>query len=453
MAIDIPHAAGGSYPLRAGNAVRPWVDGVPAFRRIGEAIEAARRSLWLTVAFFRPDFRMPDSRQSLFEVLDRAAARGLDVRVIFWRPNPEFSGEGGTFPGSPDDQRMLEERGSRFWARWDRAHGPYLHHQKSWLVDAGHPSEVAFVGGINLTARALGSPGHDAGGRHDAYVELNGPAATDVHHNFVQRWNEASERDLADGRWGHDAADRLPFPTRLSAPRGPSRVQIQPNIPAGLYADGTPSPGADSYDIAAGERTIFDQYLLAIDAARQAIYIENQAIPIPPVAAALEAALQRGVEVVMLVPADPEDPVRAARRDPLHRPLFEAVASLSGCERFALVGIAGRNGQGERHNVYVHGKLMVIDDAWATIGSCNLHAGSLMGHTEMNAAIWDATVACGLRVALLAEHLAKDTAHLDAASALRLYRQIAFHNRCRRDAGEADWRGLAFCLDPATYAM
>ena len=73
MAIDIPHAAGGSYPLRAGNAVRPWIDGVPAFRRIGEAIEAARRSLWLTVAFFRPDFRMPDTRQPLFEVLDRAA--------------------------------------------------------------------------------------------------------------------------------------------------------------------------------------------------------------------------------------------------------------------------------------------------------------------------------------------------------------------------------------------
>src|SRR2546430_1377132 len=24
-------------------------------------------------------------------------------------------------------------------------------------------------------------------------LELSGPAATDVHHNFVQRWNEASE--------------------------------------------------------------------------------------------------------------------------------------------------------------------------------------------------------------------------------------------------------------------
>src|SRR5215472_7589353 len=99
MAIDIPHAAGGSYPLRAGNAVRPWVDGMLAFRRIGEAIEAARHSLWLTVAFFRPDFRIPDSRQSLFEVLDRAAARGLDVRVIFWPAKSRIFGGRWDIPG------------------------------------------------------------------------------------------------------------------------------------------------------------------------------------------------------------------------------------------------------------------------------------------------------------------------------------------------------------------
>jgi len=33
---DIPFVAACSYPPRAGNAVRPLVDGVPAFRRIGE---------------------------------------------------------------------------------------------------------------------------------------------------------------------------------------------------------------------------------------------------------------------------------------------------------------------------------------------------------------------------------------------------------------------------------
>jgi phosphatidylserine/phosphatidylglycerophosphate/cardiolipin synthase-like enzyme len=145
--MNTPHPAAGSYPVRAGNAVRPWIDGVPAFRRIGEAIEKARHSLWLTVAFFRPDFRMPDCGESLFDVLDRAAARGLDVRVIFWRPNPECPWQAGAFSGSPENRNMLEARGARFRARWDRAHGSYLQAQKSWLIDAGQPSEAAFVGG------------------------------------------------------------------------------------------------------------------------------------------------------------------------------------------------------------------------------------------------------------------------------------------------------------------
>jgi cardiolipin synthase len=328
-----------------------------------------------------------------------------------------------------------------------------VQHQKSWLFDAGEPTEVAFVGGINLTARAIGSPGHDQDdGRHDVYVEVSGPAATDMHHNFVQRWNEASERHAADGRWRHDADGQLPFPIRLSAARGRSLVQIQRNIHAGRYTDGRASPGSAAHDIARGERTIFDQYLMAIGAAREAIYIENQAIPIPPVADALEEALRRGVEIVVLVPAEPEEHVRAARRNPERGALFDSIARLGAYQNFALVGIAGRNAQGGRTNVYVHGKIMVVDDAWATVGSCNLHSNSLYGHSEMNASIWDAAVARGLRTTLFAEHLGQDTAQLDAAAALRLYRRIAQANRRRHDAGDPDWQGLAYRLDPASYA-
>ena len=207
----IPHPTTCSYPLREGNAVRPLIDGVPTFRRIGKAIDGAQRSVWLTVAYYAPDFQMPDERGSLFDLLDGAVVRGLDVRVIFWRPNPEYAHGGRTFPGSPADRDLLRARASTFRVRWDRAHGHYLHHQKSWLIDAGQPSEVAFIGGINLTAQALGAPGHAEGNRHDTYVEISGPAATDVHHSFVQRWNEASERALDDGRWSNAADDQLPF--------------------------------------------------------------------------------------------------------------------------------------------------------------------------------------------------------------------------------------------------
>jgi cardiolipin synthase A/B len=94
---------------------------------------------------------------------------------------------------------------------------------------------------------------------------------------------------------------------------------------------------------------------------------------------------------------------------------------------------------------------MLIDDEWATIGSCNLHALSLSGHTEMNASIWDPEVVRALRCELLAEHLGQDTAGIDDRAALRLYREVARENRRTRNANDCKWQGLAFALDPAAY--
>jgi phosphatidylserine/phosphatidylglycerophosphate/cardiolipin synthase-like enzyme len=452
IAPHIPFMATGSYPVRAGNRLRPLVDGVPAFRRIGEAVEAARHSVWVTVTFIASDFQMPDGRGSFFDLLDRAAARGLDVRVIFWRPNPESSNYGRVFAGTPEDRAMLRARGARFLARWDRAPGSFCQHQKSWVIDAGEPTEIAFVGGINLTGKAIGAPGHEGeGGRHDLYLELGGPSATDIHHNFVQRWNEASERTAEDGLWGHGRNDSLTFPARTSLPQGQSQVQIQRNLRGGCYRNGHPTPGGEAQDIAGGERTIFEQYRQAIAAARHTIYIENQAVPTPAIATGVEAALKRGVEIVMLVPADPEEHVREARQDPKWKAFFDQIAAFGRYENFMLAGIAARNRQGNRSNIYIHGKIMLVDDAWATIGSCNLHWHSMNGNAEMNASFWDPPLVRALRCQLLAEHLDRDTASLDDRAALDLYRSIAQENRRKRDAGDPDWQGLAFRLDPAAY--
>jgi phosphatidylserine/phosphatidylglycerophosphate/cardiolipin synthase-like enzyme len=337
-------AASGSYPRREGNLVRPLIGGAEAFARIAEAVDAAQHRAWLTVAFYADDFHVPDGR-GLFDLLDGAAARGVDVRALFWRPNPDSLNYGRTFAGPLP-------AGSRLRARWDSAVGPYCHHQKSWMVD-----DTGFVGGINLTAKALE--------RHDAYLEVDGPSATDVAHNFVQRWNGATERDPADD---------LPLPTAVLGRRGNSTVQIQRMF--------------------GSEHSILEQYEQAIDAAQRSIYIENQAIPIPRLARRLDKALARGVDVLMLVPAIPEEHVYAARQDPARRPLFEALEALGRHRHFRLAGLP----------VYVHAKLMIVDEVWATIGSCNLHRYSLGGHSEMNASIWDATVARDLRETLHRKH-------------------------------------------------
>jgi phosphatidylserine/phosphatidylglycerophosphate/cardiolipin synthase-like enzyme len=94
---------------------------------------------------------------------------------------------------------------------------------------------------------------------------------------------------------------------------------------------------------------------------------------------------------------------------------------------------------------------MLVDDAWATIGSCNLHAGSLFRNTEMNVSFWEPAAVRALRCDLLAEHLGEDTACLDDRAALALCRRIARENAARHAAGDADWRGLVFALDPLVY--
>ncbi|NOU75871.1 hypothetical protein GC098_31720 [Paenibacillus sp. LMG 31458] len=449
----IPFLESCSYPVRQGNIVRPLVDSAPTFRRICEAIETAQISVWITFTFVDPYFQMPDDRGTLFDVLDRAVARGLDVRIIFWRPNSESSGYGQAFPGSYADSEMLAARGSLFRTRWDRAHGYFCQHQKCWLIDAGHSSETTFIGGINPTFKAF-EPGHmGEGQRHDIFVEVIGPSATDVHHNFVQRWNEASERMKEDGVWGHNGDDELTFPTRVSVPRGDSQVQIQRNVYESRYSNSYPTPGGSSFDIGTGERSIFEQYKRAIDAARCTIYIENQALPVPEISARLEEALKRGVDVVLLVPAEPESYVRAFRQHPDSKSFFDHLEALGRYENFALVGIAGLNGQRERSNIYVHAKIMLIDDAWATIGSCNLHWNSLFGHTEMNAAFWDPKVVQSLRRQLFSEHLGQDTLQLNDREALQLYRNIAHENQIRGTRGDFDWKSLAFALDPTTYGQ
>jgi phosphatidylserine/phosphatidylglycerophosphate/cardiolipin synthase-like enzyme len=448
----IPSAENCSYPVRAGNFVRPLVDGEVAFTRIGEAVEAATKSVWVTIAYIYPDFHMPGGRSTFFDVLDRAAARGVDVRVIFWRTRQE---ERGHFHGHDKDHAFLRARDSKIHIRWDRAAKHYCQHQKSWLIDAGEQSEIAFVGGINLGANSVTAPGHAnrlGGHVHDVYCELRGPSATDVHHNFVQRWNEASEREQPQGAWQDASNAKLPFPSVVSPTAGKSIVQIQRTIRAGHHADATATPGGARFDIANGETSVFEQYENAIDAAREAIYIEDQYIASPQIVEHLHGALKRGVDVVFLCPADPEQQIKDSRKNPKAAPFYERVAALGAYPNFTLAGIAARQSDGSECIVYVHDKIMLVDDLWATIGSCNIATQSFFCDAEMNVSVWDNYIVHALRSELLEEHLARDTRGMTMREAMQAYRECTAANTAARQRGDS-MHGLVFALDPARYAL
>jgi cardiolipin synthase A/B len=431
----------GTYPTRSGNAVRLLIDGEPAFRRICEAIETARHRVWVTITFMWPNVQMPDGRGSPLEVLERAAHRGVDVRVIFWRPDVQTkSFEKNTFWGSSEHFELLRERHPHVNIRWDRAAPGYCQHQKSWLIDADTGDAISFVGGINLNPHSMVSPGHTGEGQnHDAYVELSGPSVADVQHNFVQRWNEASERHASDGHWGEQGENDLPFPTRLLEHCGDVTVQVQRTTHSNRYQNGHAPVNGVAFDIAQGERTNLEQYLLAIQSAQRTIYIENQSLDVLEIVDALQQALERGVEVVLLMPG-----VLEGDQTPECQALF---AELGHYDHFTLTGIAGLDADGLRKPVYVHSKLMLIDDVWATVGSANLHHHSLFGNGELNVAMFSSEAVRGLRVALFEEHLGMDTTGLDDLTALRQFRRMALENRLRLSKGDSAWQGLAFRLE------
>ena len=135
-----------------------------------------------------------------------------------------------------------------------------------------------------------------------------------------------------------------------------------------------------------------------------------------------------------------------------HGDLFpDERGTLARAPHFTLAGLAGLDAGGARQPVHVHAKLMIIDDVWATVGSCNLHRYSMCGNSELNIAFADPVAVRTLRCGLLAEHLGQDTSALDGRSALGVFRTVAQRNACRRDAGDPDWEGIAWAMDPLQW--
>lgn len=455
-------SANGAFPVRDGNLVEPLVDGAVAFDRIAAAVEAATTSVWVCVAFLEVDARFP-GRGTFLDLMDAAAARGIDVRVLVWHPQGRDGVElasfpDDTFPGTESTAALLADRGTRWQARWD-AVGRNCQHQKAWLVDAGRPEAVAFVGGINITRGSMAGRDHDEpdpslgyepGERysnvHDVHCEVRGPCVADVHDNFAMRWNGASERGRPFGAFapGGDATTDLPGRPVGEVPveAGSTTVQVQRSVLPGLYPE-----------LPDGENSVREQYLSAIHAARDYVYVEDQVLLSRAVLVALREALERGVLVVASVPGDPMPELAAARGHPGIAAGYEALAALGGYDGFCLSAPAVRRGWGVEE-VYVHAKTAVVDDAWATVGSTNLVFSSFQGDTEMNVSFWDGPgsgPARALRVRQVDEQGGFDSSGMDGREAVARLVDVARANAAARAAGEA-WTGFACAIDPAAWA-
>jgi phosphatidylserine/phosphatidylglycerophosphate/cardiolipin synthase-like enzyme len=385
-----------------------------------------------------PDEAVDSAGLTISSMLAGAASRGAIVSGLVWRSHW-------------DRLAFSAAQNRRLGAEIEAAGGCCLldmrvrvggsHHQKFVVVrhrDRGKSiDDVAYVGGIDLchsrrdeldhTGDPQSQPMAAVYGKrppwHDVQVAIRGPAVGAVEYVFRERWTDpqplsrAPWRRLADRIRGEQVKAR-PLPSQHVDPPavGTHAVQILRTYPSRRHG----YPFAPS-----GERSVARGYEKALKRARALIYIEDQYLWSADVVEAFAAALreQTHLRMIVVLPMCPDQDGRISG-PPNEIGRLDALQSLrkAGGDRVAVYGLENRGGT----PIYVHAKVCVIDDVWASVGSDNLNRRSWSHDSELSCAVVDENrdpreppdpgglgdgarvFARDLRLELAREHLSRD---------------------------------------------
>lgn len=203
---------------------------------------------------------------------------------------------------------------------------------------------------------------------HDVSVSIRGPAVSHLYETFRTIWETAAATvNMNDP--APPALDPMPAPAPTSDFK-PARVQVVRTMPGGVY-----SAPVD------GERGILEAYLRAIEAANDFIYIENQYLTEKAITSALLAALTRRaqLQLIVLVNVRVDAPLYRFYQSERIRELFTGESAIDA--RIGIFTIWSEehvNNESSLIPIYVHSKLSIIDDIWATVGSANLDGQGLI---------------------------------------------------------------------------
>ena len=267
------------------------------------------------------------------------------------------------------------------------------HHQKLMVIN-NDGGLAAFCGGIDLKCNRLQEVGHryptshyhadcDEPGYHDVHCKVEGPATMDFLDTFRQRWTNHPECPPGDSLAGTP-------PVRT--PPANHFVQVARTYPAGLY------PFAPQ-----GDRTLYSTLQRAILRARKYIYIEDQYLVALDIREDLLRVIERISHLTILITRDSDLPQGKYRRRE-----FIAKLRQKGGGKVRVFWLRDLNG----NPLYLHSKITIIDDIFATIGSANMDHRGYTFDSEINAFVLDGEVEQGarkfareLRIRLWAEHL------------------------------------------------
>ncbi len=327
-------------PLVAGNRVRALVDGEAAYPEMLAAIAAARRSLTLSTYIFDNDRAGREFRAALAAAVER----GVEVRVIVDGVGARYS-----FPPTVHALRRDGVRTAVFLPTLIPWRLPWMNlrtHRKILVADG----RVGFVGGMNLREehRVRGDSAHPV---HDLHFRVEGPVVAQIQGVFAADWEFAAGERLRGEPW---------FPPLAAVGDVCARA-----IPDGPDED-------------------FDQMrwtlLGALAVARRRVRILTPYfLPDGDLLTALDVAALRGVEVDLVLPAANNLALVGWAMNAHLPPVLER-----GCRVWWTPP------------PFDHSKLLVVDGAWALVGSANWDPRSLRLNFELGVELYGLEAVAGL---------------------------------------------------------
>jgi phospholipase D1/2 len=360
-----------------------------------------------TVSLLRgPDASDAEGPTRLLPFLEWLCAKNpeLEIYILAWDYNLVFALEREWM------QRLIFDwmTCDRIHFRFDRNHPVGAsHHQKLVVVDG----QVAFVGGVDLCEGRWDDRSHRASNSlrvnhdgtrqkpyHDVMAFCTGPVVNDLKELFCERWQLASGATLdlpqTDGRVTIEFQNALPIACRSAAL---SRTMPDTSAPE--------------------TREIMQLYVDAIAAAEQLVYIETQYFTSRAVQAALierfEAVRRPRIEVVVILPKGGDTPKEVYALGSIQNHVLSSldVAARKTGHSFRAFYSTTTDASGIERPIFIHSKVLIVDDRLLSIGSANCTNRSMHLDSELNF-VWEcddendvlAASVARFRASLLAEH-------------------------------------------------
>ncbi|CAN5356269.1 cardiolipin synthase ClsB [soil metagenome] len=322
--------------------------GAEFFPALIDAIDSAQAEIYLETYIFAAD----ETGDKVKDALKRAGTRGVMVNVM-----TDWLGTGRIQAKALQQEFSQANVNFRAFNPWFR-HGIARTHRKLAVIDR----ELGFLGGLNINDDMRADDDFNVilpAPRWDIAVQAVGPLVQDIHREAEAQWIRMGPMKLRL-RW--QMFRKLRRAKARSSAAGPSL--------AGLVVR----------DNLRNRRTIQRAYLQALGHARKSAFLANPYFaPGKKLRRALESAAERGVEVTLLLGVG-QFRLQDAIAHSFYPKLLEHGVKIV-----------------EYGKTQLHGKVAVIDDVWATVGSSNYDGFSLFVNQEANIVVKDAEFAKSLR--------------------------------------------------------